>query len=201
MGLNCHKSLVLFVTQDNPADLWQMRHWFQFIQLMIKNQNLWQSLLPDYQEWQWTAFAILAMFVKVKRWKRHILKTHFGTLFWNTFGTLFLLLASLSGLVWSVGEQYWKSKKMKKISWRHFSRHTFGKIVEHFFGTIVKHFFWDNCRTLFGTLFYFWHSSPSWCDRSVNNIGKVKRWKEISWRHTLSELVCQKNIGLKVNLL
>ena len=30
--------------------------------LTIENLNSWQSLLPDNQEWQWTAFAILAMF-------------------------------------------------------------------------------------------------------------------------------------------
>ena len=30
--------------------------------LTIENLNSWQSLLPDYQEWHWTAFAILAMF-------------------------------------------------------------------------------------------------------------------------------------------
>ena len=30
--------------------------------LTIENLNSWQSLLPDNQEWQWTAFAILAIF-------------------------------------------------------------------------------------------------------------------------------------------
>ena len=30
--------------------------------LIIENLNSWQSLLPDNQEWHWTAFAILAMF-------------------------------------------------------------------------------------------------------------------------------------------
>ena len=30
--------------------------------LTIENLNSWQSLLPDNQEWHWTAFAILAMF-------------------------------------------------------------------------------------------------------------------------------------------
>ena len=30
--------------------------------LTIGNLNSWQSLLPDNQEWQWTAFAIIAMF-------------------------------------------------------------------------------------------------------------------------------------------
>ena len=32
--------------------------------LTIENLNSWQSLLPDNQEWHWTAFAILAMFLK-----------------------------------------------------------------------------------------------------------------------------------------
>ena len=41
--------------------MWQLRHWLQFWQL--RNLNSWQSLLPDNKEWQWTAFAILAMFV------------------------------------------------------------------------------------------------------------------------------------------
>ena len=31
--------------------------------LTIENPNSWQSLLPDNQEWHWTAFAILAMFL------------------------------------------------------------------------------------------------------------------------------------------
>ena len=31
--------------------------------LTIENLDSWQSLLPDNQEWQWTAFAILAMFL------------------------------------------------------------------------------------------------------------------------------------------
>ena len=35
--------------------------------LTIENLNSWQSLLPDNQEWQWTAFAILAMFF----WSSH----------------------------------------------------------------------------------------------------------------------------------
>ena len=32
--------------------------------LTIENLNSWQSLLDDNWEWQWTAFAILAMFSK-----------------------------------------------------------------------------------------------------------------------------------------
>ena len=32
----------------------------------IENLNSWQSLLPDNQKWQWTAFAILAMFFILK---------------------------------------------------------------------------------------------------------------------------------------
>ena len=30
--------------------------------LTVENLNLWQSLLPDNLEWQWTVFAILAIF-------------------------------------------------------------------------------------------------------------------------------------------
>ena len=32
--------------------------------ITIENLNSWQSFLPDNQEWQWTAFAILAMFME-----------------------------------------------------------------------------------------------------------------------------------------
>ena len=38
--------------------------------LTIENLNSWQSLLPDNQEWQWTAFAILAMFTHTKNWRK-----------------------------------------------------------------------------------------------------------------------------------
>ena len=34
--------------------------------LTIENLNSWQSLLPDNQKWQWTAFAIIAMFFILK---------------------------------------------------------------------------------------------------------------------------------------
>ena len=37
--------------------------------LTIDNLNSWQSLLPDNQEWKWTAFAIIAMFF----WRRPLL--------------------------------------------------------------------------------------------------------------------------------
>ena len=47
--------------------------------LTIENLNSWQSLLPDNQEWQWTAFAILAMFF----WRRLNMWDWFG---WDGLG-------------------------------------------------------------------------------------------------------------------
>ena len=47
-------------SRSDPRDLWLLRHWLQFWQLRTWiHDNL---CYPDNQEWQWTAFAILAMF-------------------------------------------------------------------------------------------------------------------------------------------
>ena len=50
-----HHDLTMTWIKQNPCDLWHLRHWFHFLQL--------RNLINDNQEWQWTAFAILAMFI------------------------------------------------------------------------------------------------------------------------------------------
>ena len=52
--------------------------------LTIENLNSWQSLLPDNQDWHWTAFAILAMFWF---WHWHIF---FGSFLRFNIDTFFL---------------------------------------------------------------------------------------------------------------
>ena len=43
--------------------------------LTIENINSWQFLLPDNQEWQWTAYAILAMFSERVQYSKGIAKS------------------------------------------------------------------------------------------------------------------------------
>ena len=65
--------------------------------LTIENLNSWQSLLPDNQEWQWTVFAILAMFYIC--W--HVLKVYLvlGLVYFVSSGN-YLAFDDLGVCIW-----------------------------------------------------------------------------------------------------
>ena len=76
--------------------------------LIIENLNSWQSLLPDNQEWQWTAFAILAMFVLklllfVIDWKEAVFKVTLQTDL--HFSTFFIFSSMLAFLALAIGRE------------------------------------------------------------------------------------------------
>ena len=74
--------------------------------LTIENLNSWQSLLPDNQEWHWTAFAILAMFKGIWQGYERIAESIYK--FINNIGHLQSLLYGFYKSTWTGdGENVW----------------------------------------------------------------------------------------------